>query len=50
MAILYPVDDAIHFFVVKVEKLGRNNNFKHELSVERPDHPSAIALALEVAH
>jgi hypothetical protein len=43
MAILYPADDTIHFFIVKVEKLARNNNFKHELSVERHHHPSAIA-------
>jgi hypothetical protein len=43
MATPYPADNTISLFVVKIEKLGRKRDFKHELSVERYNHPSAVA-------
>jgi hypothetical protein len=31
MAMLYPADDITSLLVVRVEKLGGNRDFKHEL-------------------
>jgi phosphoribosylformylglycinamidine (FGAM) synthase-like enzyme len=43
MATPYPADNTTSLFVVKIEKSGRKRDFKHQLSVERHNHPSAIA-------